>query len=189
VAVAAGLTHTRQALEFKESEPDVYHALTENRWRRWLAFVFNTGGGVASVRPTPPLAPLTLWPQFLGSVSYLRASFQIVDITGQERVLHKGDMQFAIGMWLFVTGMALITFDIRSTLVTVARIRGAPIPPFDSTLYVLVAYDLCLVIFGIASTLYVLPDDTSQTVGTGLFVVSDVSFTSMARALRRPVTR
>ena len=118
-------------------------------------------------------------PQFLGSVSYLRASFIIVDISGEEAVLKRGDTQFAIGMWLFVSGFMLITYDIRAVVIRVARIRGLPIPPYDSTCIVLIIYDVCLIIFGIASTLFILPDDTSQTVGTGLFIVSNVSFTAI----------
>ncbi len=49
-------------------------------------------------------------------------------------------------------------------------------PLYDRTLHVLLIYLTCLIIFGIASTLFILPDETSQTAAVGLFVVARTLF-------------
>ena len=112
---------------------------------------------------------------------YLHASSAVTSFQGEEDELHLGDELFATGMWLFAAGTALLLLDLRYTVVTVSRARQVEVVGLrrDRPLQVLALYLLCLIIFGIASTLYILPDETSQTVGVALYVVSNVSFTAI----------
>lgn len=50
-------------------------------------------------------------------------------------------------------------------------------PRYDNTLRVYFVYLVCLIVFGIAGTLFVLPNDITQLIAVALFVVSNVSFT------------
>ena len=126
-----------------------------------------------------PLLPCRL--QLVASVHYLRASAVVSSFQGSEDELHLGDILFAVGMWLFSLGTAILLGDVRASVVAVARAREVEVPSIgqDRTLRVLAIYCLCLVTFGVASTLYILPSDTTQTVGVALFVVSNVSFTAI----------
>jgi hypothetical protein len=119
--------------------------------------------------------------QLVASVHYLRASAVVSSFQGSEDELHLGDILFAVGMWLFSLGTAILLGDVRASVVAVARAREVEVPSIrqDRTLRVLAIYWLCLVTFGVASTLYILPSDTTQTVGVALFVVSNVSFTAI----------
>ena len=112
---------------------------------------------------------------------YLHASSAVTSFQGEEDELHLGDELFATGMWLFAAGTALLLLDLRYTVVTVSRARQVEVVGVrqDRPLQVLAVYLLCLIIFGIASTMYILPDETSQTVGVALYVVSNVSFTAI----------
>ena len=117
----------------------------------------------------------------MASVYYLHASSAVNSFQGEEAELHLGDELFATGMWLFAAGTALLLLDLRYTVVTVSRARQVEVVGVrqDRPLQVLAVYLLCLIIFGIASTLYILPDETSQTVGIALYVVSNISFTAI----------
>jgi hypothetical protein len=118
----------------------------------------------------------------VASVYYLRASAVVTSFQGEEDELHLGDELFASGMWLFSAGTALLLLDLRYTVVMVSRARQVEVVGVrqDKAMQVLAVYLLCLVIFGIASTMYILPDETSQTVGVALYVVSNVSFTAIS---------
>lgn len=117
----------------------------------------------------------------MASVYYLHASSAVNSFQGEEAELHLGDELFATGMWLFAAGTALLLLDLRYTVVAVSRARRVEVVGLkrDRALQVLAVYLLCLIIFGIASTLYILPDETSQTVGIALYVVSNISFTAI----------
>lgn len=102
---------------------------------------------------------------------YLRASSDVTSYRGQEARVRRGDILFATGIWLFAAGFAIIVADVRATLLAVARLKGAGLPPFDSSFWILCVYVALLVVFGVASTLFVLPNSTSQEAAVGLFVV------------------
>ena len=128
--------------------------------------------------PYPPPTPLL---QIIASVEYLRVSQEITTYQGNEAELRTGDIEFAVGIWLFSAGTAFLVYDMRATVLGICKLQGRPAPPWreDKTLQVLILYSASLILFGIASTLYTLPGDTSQTVGIALFVVSNVSVTSI----------
>jgi hypothetical protein len=119
--------------------------------------------------------------QLIASVEYLRVSQEITTFQGNEEELRRADIYFAVGIWLFSLGTAVLVFDMRATVLAISKLQGRPPPPWrdDKTLQVLILYSCSLVLFGIASTLYTLPGDTSQTIGVALFVVSNVSVTSI----------
>ena len=73
-------------------------------------------------------------------------------------------------MWLFVLGFAIAAHETRIKLVKLARIREVPANE-RGTFLLWVAYTVCLCVFGIASTIWVLPSPESQFAGTALFVV------------------
>ena len=100
----------------------------------------------------------------------MRASLIVDNGLRSEKTLHRGDIQFCIGMWLFVLGFALAAHETRIKLVKLARIREVPANE-RGTFLLFVAYTVCLCVFGIASTIWVLPSPASQFVGTALFVV------------------
>ena len=130
----------------------------------------------------PSLSHASLPPvQLIASVDYLRVSQEITTYEGNEAALRTGDIEFAVGIWLFSLGTAFLVYDMRATVLAICKLQGRPPPPWkeDKTLQVLVLYSASLVLFGIASTLYILPGDTSQTIGVALFVVSNVSVTSI----------
>ena len=152
------LTPPRQA---KRSEPDVAAVLMSGVWLRRVVLLSNLAGGAIT---------------FLASVVYVRASLIVDNGLMSEKTLHRGDVLFCIGMWLFVLGFALAAHETRVKLVKLARIREVPANE-RATFLLFVAYTACLCIFGIASTIWVLPSAASQFVGTALFVVSNVAFT------------
>jgi hypothetical protein len=96
-----------------------------------------------------------------------------------EHQLHRGDLQFAAGVWAFCVGFAIITVDVRDTLVRIARASGQDVPRYDASFYLLSAYVLCLALFGVASTLYILPGKSLEIAATALLVVSNAAFTLM----------
>ena len=114
-------------------------------------------------------------------MEYLRVSQEITTYQGNEAELKTGDIEFAVGIWLFSLGTAFLVYDMRATVLAICKLQGRPPPPWreDKTLQVLILYSASLILFGIASTLYILPGDTSQTIGVALFVVSNVSVTSI----------
>lgn len=114
----------------------------------------------------------------------MRASTVVSSYSGEQATLQYGDTLFTIGMWLFAAAFGLLLYDARSTVVRVARARGAPVPAAaaDATLLVLAFSLACLVLFGIASALFLLPSDASQEASVGLFVVSNVAFTAVNAA-------
>ena len=130
-------------------------------WLRRVVLLSNLAGGAIT---------------FLASVVYVRASLIVDNGLQSEKTLHRGDVLFCIGMWLFVLGFALAAHETRIKLVKLARIREVPANE-RATFLLFVAYTVCLCIFGIASTIWVLPSPESQFVGTALFVVSNVAFT------------
>lgn len=109
-------------------DPDVGALLARNAWRRWLALALNSAGGVVSVRVSQAGKQLPIAPdarvQFLGAVTYLRASAEVVNYHGEEELLRRGDALFATGLWLFCAGFALIVHDTRHTVVAISRIKG-----------------------------------------------------------------
>lgn len=94
-------------------------------------------------------------------------------------MLQRGNIFFAVGMWCFSIGFFLILADTRATIIDVSRAQGLSTFKYDETFWVLFAYLNILVVFGIASTLYIFPTDTIQIVGTALFVLTNVAFTLM----------
>jgi len=100
----------------------------------------------------------------------MRASLIVNNGLREERVLRRGDILFAIGMWLFVLGFALAAHETRMKLVKLARIREVPANE-HATFTLFVAYTACLCVFGVASTIWVLPYTESQIVGIALFVM------------------
>ena len=131
----------------------------------------------------PSLHPLRSSPtsQLWASAFYLRVSLTVSSYQGNESALRIGDILFAIGIWLFSAGTTVLVVDMRATVIAISKLLGKSPPPVkeDKALQVLILYTSSLGIFGIASTLYILPGDTSQTAGVALFVVSNISVTAI----------
>ena len=130
-------------------------------WLRRVVLLSNLAGGAIT---------------FLASVAYVRASLIVDNGLRYETTLHRGDILFAVGMWLFVVGFALTAHETRIKLTKLAQITEVPANE-RTTFMLFAAYTACLCVFGIASTIWVLSSAESQFAGSALFVVSNVAFT------------
>jgi len=92
--------------------------------------------------------------------------------------LQFGDFLFAVGTWLFVLGFGLIIHDEQGTALAIAAAKGEQPPMPDAATRLAATYFACLVLFGVASTVYVFPSPATQYTGIALLGVTNVVFTT-----------
>lgn len=114
----------------------------------------------------------------LGSIWYILGGLQDYDAEVMKDRLQFGDFLFAVGTWLFVLGFGLIIHDEQGTALAIAAAKGEQPPLPDAATRLAATYFACLVLFGVASTVYVFPSPATQYTGIGLLAVTNVVFTT-----------
>jgi len=95
-----------------------------------------------------------------------------------------GDIAFAVSNWLYPVSSLIVVVDFRVTELAIAEIQSLPPRAWrqDRMLLVHSLFLLSLILYAIASSLYLLPvsSGTIQKVGFGLLIISNVGYTAVS---------